>query len=97
MQMHLVIEPAAQRRNVTYHNIESKVDLESNYLFMPELMFQAVSRCESLKGMSERSELIPCIHYSFKTLYCAAVLLLSFNSVVLMFTLFTCQIKCLML
>ena len=32
MQMHLVIEPAAQRRNVTYHNIKSKVDLESNYL-----------------------------------------------------------------
>ena len=32
MQMHLVIQPAAQRRNVTYHNIKSKVDLESNYI-----------------------------------------------------------------
>ena len=32
---------------------------------MHELMFQAVSRCESLKGMSERSELIPCIYYNF--------------------------------
>ena len=31
---------------------------------MHELMFQAVSRCESLKGMSERSELIPCTIYN---------------------------------
>ena len=31
---------------------------------MHELMFQAVSRSESLKGMSERSKLIPCSIYS---------------------------------
>ena len=35
------------------------MDLKSTILFMYELMFQA-STCESLKGMSERSELIPC-------------------------------------
>ena len=31
---------------------------------MHELMFQAVSRCESLKGMNERCELIPCKEYT---------------------------------
>ena len=35
---------------------------------MHELMFQAVNRCESLKGMSERSVLIPCIYNRYRHL-----------------------------
>ena len=64
-----VIEPAALRRNVQYKVLrvindhttiyEPKVysyRSEQNNCQMNELMFQA-----GVKGMSERSELIPCI------------------------------------
>ena len=51
-----MIEPAVQRRNVTYNIHIQRGSGEYNKF----MLFQAVSRCESLNGMSERSELIPC-------------------------------------
>ena len=63
-----VIEPAALRRNVQYKVLRGINDhttiiyepkvyrSEQNNCQMNELMFQA-----GVKGMSERSELIPCI------------------------------------
>ena len=74
-----VIEPAALRCNVAYreffdsmklvsrginkpHNYEPKVYRSEQYnCQMNELMFQA-----GIKGMSERSKLIPCIIYNMK-------------------------------
>ena len=62
-----VIEPAALRRNVAYREFFDSIKYEPkvyrseqyNNCQMNELMFQA-----GAKGMSERSELIPCNYYT---------------------------------